>query len=138
MKVLRLPTSSNRSWILSDRHNRPLLEFTIIMESDYCIVFNTCPDASSAEKIARELVERRLAACVNFFPGLRSIYIWKDVCETAEEQLLIIKTTSAAYAALEQAILELHPYELPEIIAVPLIAGLPDYLAWINKATAPI
>jgi periplasmic divalent cation tolerance protein len=108
------------------------------MERDYCIVLNTCPDASSAEKIARELVERRLAACVNIVPGMRSIYIWKGVCESAEEQLLIIKTTSAAYAALERTILELHPYELPEIIAVPIIAGLPDYLAWINKTTAPI
>ena len=107
------------------------------MESGHCIVLNTCPDASSAEKIARELVERGLAACVNIIPGLQSYYIWKGVCESAEEQLLIIKTTSAAYTALEKALLELHPYELPEIIAVPLIAGLPDYLAWINKTTAP-
>jgi periplasmic divalent cation tolerance protein len=84
------------------------------------------------------LIERKLAACVNILPGLRSIYMWKGVRESAEEQLLIIKTTTAAYPILEQAILELHPYELPEIIAVPLVAGLPGYLAWVKQNTAPI
>jgi periplasmic divalent cation tolerance protein len=108
------------------------------MNHDCCVVLNTCPDANSAEKIAGELIERKLAACVNILPGLRSIYMWKGVRESAEEQLLIIKTTTAAYPILEQAILELHPYELPEIIAVPLVAGLPDYLAWIKQNTAPI
>ena len=108
------------------------------MDSDYCVVFNTCPDAGSAEKIARALVERKLAACVNILPGLHSIYTWKGASETATEHLLIIKTLSAVYPSLEQAILELHPYELPEIIAVPIAAGLPAYLAWINQTTAPI
>jgi periplasmic divalent cation tolerance protein len=108
------------------------------MDNDYCVVFNTCPDAASAEKIARTLVERRLAACVNIIPGLRSIYTWKGVCESAEEHLLIIKTSNAVYPALEQSMLELHPYELPEIIAVPMATGLPDYLNWIKQATAPI
>jgi len=103
------------------------------MESDYCVVLNTCPDAASAENIARSLVERKLAACVNILPGLRSIYTWKGACETAEEHLLIIKTLSAAYPALEQTIIELHPYELPEIIAVPLASGLSGYLAWIKQ-----
>jgi periplasmic divalent cation tolerance protein len=109
-----------------------------VMENDYCVVFNTCPDAASAEKIARALVERRLAACVNILPGLRSIYTWKGACESAEEQLLIIKTSAVIYPSLEQTMLELHPYELPEIIAVPMAAGLPDYLTWIKQATAPI
>ena len=108
------------------------------MENDYCVVMNTCPDAATAEKIARALVERKLAACVNIFPGLRSVYTWKGVCQNAEEHLLIIKTVSAAYPALEQAVLELHPYELPEIIAVPIAAGLSGYLAWIKQSTAPI
>ena len=108
------------------------------MKHECCVVFNTCPDTGSAEKIARELIERKLAACVNIFPGLRSLYMWKGVCESAEEQLLIIKTTMVTYPALEQAILELHPYELPEIIAVPLVAGLSGYLAWIKQTTAPI
>ena len=108
------------------------------MENDYYVVMNTCPDAASAEKIARVLVERKLAACVNILPGLRSVYTWKGVCENADEHLLIIKTVSAAYPALEQAVLELHPYELPEIIAVPIAAGLSGYLAWIKQSTAPI
>jgi len=108
------------------------------MNHDCCVVLNTCPDANSAEKIARALIERKLAACVNILPGLRSVYTWKGVYKSAEEQLLIIKTTTAAYSALEQAILELHPYELPEIITVPLVAGLPAYLAWIKQTTAPI
>jgi periplasmic divalent cation tolerance protein len=108
------------------------------MENDHCVVFNTCPDASSAEEIARMLIERRLAACVNILPGLRSIYTWKGACESAEEHLLIIKTSAAIYPSLEKAVLELHPYELPEIIAVPIAAGLPSYLTWINEATAPI
>lgn len=108
------------------------------MESEYWVVFNTCPDAICAEKIARALVDRKLAACVNMLPGLRSVYTWKGVCETAEEHLLIIKTLASAYPALERAILELHPYELPEIIAVPIAAGLPGYLTWINQATTPI
>jgi periplasmic divalent cation tolerance protein len=108
------------------------------MDNDYCVVFNNCPNSDSAEKIARTLVERRLAACVNIIPGLRSIYTWKGVCESAEEHLLIIKTSNAVYPALEQSMLELHPYELPEIIAVPMATGLPDYLNWIKQATAPI
>jgi periplasmic divalent cation tolerance protein len=108
------------------------------MENDCCVVFNTCPDASSAEEIARALIDRRLAACVNILPGIRSVYLWKGLCESAEEHLLIIKTSAAIYPSLEQAVLELHPYELPEIIAVPIAAGLPDYLAWIKQAAAPI
>jgi len=108
------------------------------MDANYCVVFSTCPDAESADKIARALVERKLAACVNIQAGLRSIYMWKDKCESSEEHLLIIKTTTAVYPALEQAVRELHPYELPEIITVPIAAGLPDYLTWIKQNTAPI
>jgi periplasmic divalent cation tolerance protein len=108
------------------------------MESEYLVVLSTCPDAANAEKIARDLVERRLAACVNILPGLRSHYTWKDACESAEEHLLLIKTRAAVYEALERALRALHPYELPEIIAVPLAAGLPDYLAWIKQNTAAL
>lgn len=106
------------------------------MTSDYCVVLNTCPDADSAEHIARTLLDRKLAACINILPGVKSFYTWKGVCETAAEHVLLIKALSAAYPALEQAILELHPYELPEIIAVPIAAGLPAYLTWITQSTA--
>ena len=109
------------------------------MTSDYCVVLNTCPDAESAENIARTLLDRNLAACINVLPGIRSFFTWQGACETAEEHLLVIKTTSRAYPALEQTILELHPYELPEIIAVPVAAGLPGYLTWVTQSTtAPI
>lgn len=108
------------------------------MGTEYLVVLSTCPDAASAEKIARELVERRLAACVNILPGLRSVYTWKGGCESAEEHLMFIKIQAAAYGAAEQAIRALHPYELPEIVAVPIAAGLPDYLAWIKQNSAPL
>jgi len=108
------------------------------MEAECLVVLSTCPDATSAEKIARDLVERRLAACVNILPGLRSIYTWKQACESAEEHLLFIKIQSSAYGAVERAIRALHPYELPEIVGVPIAAALPDYLAWIKQNSAPI
>jgi periplasmic divalent cation tolerance protein len=104
------------------------------MTTDYQIVFNTCPDAATARTIATALVERGLAACVNIVPGVESVYQWKGQIENSSELLLIIKTRSECYAALEQAIQALHPYELPEIIALPLAAGLPAYLEWIDSS----
>ncbi len=97
------------------------------------IVLNTCPDAESAQCIAAALVDKDLAACVNIVPGLRSIYRWKGKRESADELLLIIKSRVADYAKLEALIRELHPYELPEIIAVPIHAGLAAYLQWIER-----
>lgn len=102
------------------------------MATAYHIVFNTCPDADNAQRIAEALVERNLAACVNIVPGLRSVYRWKGKRESAEELLLIIKARAADYAKLETAIRELHPYELPEIVAVSIETGLPAYLQWIE------
>ena len=96
---------------------------------------NTCPDAETAERLARTLLDRKLAACINILPGVKSLYTWKGTSESTEEFLLLIKTLSNAYQAVEQAILELHPYELPEIIAVPIAAGLPGYLAWVTENT---
>lgn len=107
------------------------------MNDRHCLVLTTCPDTASAQIIADAVVEEGLAACVNIVPGLRSIYMWKGVRESTEEQLLLIKTTRAAYPELEQAIRALHPYELPEIIAVPLAAGLPGYLDWISASVRP-
>ncbi len=97
------------------------------------IVLNTCPDAESAQRIAAALVDKDLAACVNIVPGLRSIYRWKGKRESADELLLIIKSRVTDYAKLEALICELHPYELPEIIAVPIHAGLAAYLQWIER-----
>lgn len=99
------------------------------------IVFSTFPDAASANRAATSLVEARLAACINMLPGMTSIYRWQGKTEQANEVLLIVKTTQAAYPQLESALKACHPYELPEIIAVATEVGLPDYLNWVSEET---
>ncbi len=105
-----------------------------VMAKEYYMVFNTCPDATIASEIATALVEKNVAACVNIVSGVRSIYRWEGKLETSEECLLLIKTRRDCYSALEEMILALHPYEVPEIIALPLEAGLAAYLGWIDAA----
>ena len=95
----------------------------------------TCPDAATAARIAEALVGERLAACVNVLPGVGSVYRWQGRVERAEEVLLVIKTVRARLDALTARVVQLHPYELPEVVAVDLTGGLPDYLAWIEDAT---
>jgi periplasmic divalent cation tolerance protein len=102
------------------------------MASEHLIVLCTCPDRQTALSLAEALVERRLAACVNVIPALTSVYLWQGVCETAEEVLLLAKTRRDVYTALEEALSALHPYELPEIVAVGVERGLTDYLAWVD------
>lgn len=97
------------------------------------LVLTTVGDREAAERLARTLVEERLAACVNVLPAMQSVYRWKGQIESAVEQLLVIKTRTADYAAVESRIRALHPYELPEVIAVPIVAGLPAYLAWLDN-----
>lgn len=99
------------------------------------MVFTNVPDAAIAASIARQLVEQRLAACVNVLPRVQSIYRWQGIIEEATEVSLLIKTTHARYAELEAAIKVLHPYDVPEVIALPIAAGLPQYLGWIAKET---
>ena len=99
------------------------------------IILCTCPDQTIAERIAETVVGERLAACVNIVPGLTSIYRWQGQVQRDAELLLIIKTRSARYPALEARIRELHPYEIPEIIALPVQAGLAAYLHWITAST---
>ncbi|MDD1617596.1 MAG: periplasmic divalent cation tolerance protein [Methylococcaceae bacterium NSP1-2] len=101
------------------------------MSTDYQIVFCTCPDKDIAEKIASLLVENKVAACVNIVPNITSIYRWQGQLERAEEVLLLIKARQDTYSALESLIKKHHPYQLPEIIAVAIERGLPDYLNWI-------
>jgi len=100
------------------------------------LVLTNLPDADSAERISRQLVEQRLAACVNILAPCTSVYRWNDAIETASEIPLLIKTTRARYPALQAALTAAHPYELPEIVAVPLHEGLPAYLAWVGAETA--
>jgi periplasmic divalent cation tolerance protein len=100
---------------------------------DFQIVLTTCPDAEIAETIARSLVAEGLAACVNVLPPVRSIYTWKGRVETAEEYLLLVKSQRLQYESIERRIRALHPYELPEIVAVPIATGLAGYLAWLAQ-----
>lgn len=99
------------------------------------LVLTNLPDADSAKQVARQLVEQRLAACVNILPACTSVYRWNDAIESATEVPVLIKTTLARYPDLQAALTEVHPYELPEIIAVPLHEGLPAYLAWVGAET---
>lgn len=101
------------------------------------LVLTNLPDRASAERLAESLVERRLAACVNILAPCRSVYRWKGALQRDEEYPLLAKTSAERYPALEAAIREAHPYELPEIIAVPIERGLPAYLAWVDAETRP-
>lgn len=105
------------------------------MPVDKLLIYCTCPDRESADRIAGQLVEQRLAACVSVTAPIQSVYVWQDKLEKSEEYLLLIKSTQARYADLQQTIVSLHPYELPEIIAVPVQQGLPAYLHWIDVCT---
>jgi periplasmic divalent cation tolerance protein len=99
------------------------------------LVVTNLPDRESAIRLAESLVGARAAACVNVLAPCLSIYHWQGETESTEETPLLIKTTEAAYAAVERIIRELHPYELPEIIRVPITGGLPQYLQWISSET---
>lgn len=99
------------------------------------LVFSSLPDEAAALKLARHLVEVKLAACVNVLSPCVSTYRWRGAVEQAREVPVIIKTTADCYSALEAAIRDGHPYELPEIVAVPLAQGLPAYLEWVTAET---
>jgi periplasmic divalent cation tolerance protein len=99
------------------------------------LVLSTFPDADTARRIVRICVEERLAACGNLIPGVESIYRWKGKVETATEILVVFKTTSESYPKLEARIVELHPYEVPEVVAIPPSGGLPSYMEWIVNET---
>jgi periplasmic divalent cation tolerance protein len=101
--------------------------------TDKKIVLTTTATREDAGRIARALVERRLAACVNLV-AIESVYRWKDAVESAEEWLLVIKTTASAFDQVHAAIQELHTYELPECVLLPIEKGSEDYLAWIGES----
>ena len=104
---------------------------------DTYLVITNLPDRDSAAKLAHALIEKRLAACINILSPCRSVYRWKGRTEDVEEFPMLIKTTRSRYPELEAAIRAGHPYELPEIIAVPLAGGLPAYLEWVEAQTHP-
>ena len=103
------------------------------MPDTVLLCYCTCPDPASARRIAETLVDEHLAACVNQLPGIRSVYRWQGAVHTDSEELLLIKTTDARFAALERRLLELHPYEVPELIAVPVAQGHQAYLDWVRQ-----
>ena len=107
------------------------------MESTKLLVLTNLPDRAVAEKLAAMLIGKQLAACVNILAPCRSVYRWKGAVQHDEEHPMLIKTTKDRYADLEAAIRAGHPYELPEIIAIPLSGGLPAYLEWVDSETRP-
>jgi periplasmic divalent cation tolerance protein len=104
--------------------------------TDKRIVLTTAGSEEEARKIARELVERRLAACVNILPQITSIYRWKGKIEETQEWLLVVKTTVQAFGEVRQAIADLHSYEVPECICLTIEDGSPDYLQWIAESVS--
>lgn len=103
--------------------------------SDPIVILCTCPDTASAGQLAKTLVSEKLAACVNVLPQVTSYYVWDGQQEEGQEVQLIIKSRRTLYSVLQQRIQELHPYDVPEIIALPIVAGLPTYLQWVQEQT---
>jgi periplasmic divalent cation tolerance protein len=101
------------------------------------VVLVTAPSAERAAELARALVAERLAACGNVVPGLRSIYRWKDAVQEDDEALLVLKTTRARLEALRERVVALHPYDVPEVVALPVVGGHAPYLEWIVASTGP-
>lgn len=99
------------------------------------LILTNVPDRAVAEKLARTLVEARAAACVNVLPAGRSIYRWRERVEQADEIPLLIKSTAANYAAVEEIVRAQHPYDVPELVAIPITQGLPAYLDWLAQET---
>jgi periplasmic divalent cation tolerance protein len=98
------------------------------------LVLSTVGSAEDAERLARGLLERRLAACVNVVPGVVSFYRWKDAVQKDEERLLVMKTRADRFPALQAALREMHPYEVPEVVAFRISDGAPSYLRWLDES----
>ena len=98
------------------------------------VVLTTCPTKAVARRIAKELVSRRLAACVNILTHVESLFMWEGKLEKAKETLLVIKTVASRFEALRKEIIARHPYKVPEVIALPLTAGYQPYLEWVRAS----
>jgi periplasmic divalent cation tolerance protein len=99
------------------------------------VCFCTCPDLDGARALGRTLVEERLVACAQLLPGIESIYRWEGRVDSAAEVLLVLKTTHASFDRLQARLVALHPYDVPELVALPAVAGLPAYLHWVADST---
>jgi periplasmic divalent cation tolerance protein len=101
--------------------------------TDKIVILSTCSDEEEAERIARALVDARLAACVNVLPKMRSFYRWKGEVEDATECLLVIKSSRPLFGELRSALEKAHSYEVPEVVALPVVDGAPNYLNWLHE-----
>ncbi len=101
--------------------------------TDKIILLSTCGNDGEAERLARHLVETRLAACVNVIPTVSSYYRWEGKVESASESLLVIKTSRGLFDEVRAALEAAHSYELPEVLALPIVTGSPNYLAWLDR-----
>jgi len=106
----------------------------MLFSMNYHVIYCTCPNNEVANTISKVLVQNKLAACVNILPNITSIYKWQGQLQRDQELLLLIKSRSDKFEELKQAIIKLHPYELPEIIAVSIDNAVPNYLNWINES----
>ncbi|MEM7020356.1 MAG: divalent-cation tolerance protein CutA [Pseudomonadota bacterium] len=104
------------------------------MQSVYKMLVSTCPDNHTAEELAHYLVANQLAACVNILPAIQSVYRWQDAVASDEEVMLLIKTHVERYDAIQQVFSEHHPYDVPELLCLPIEQGLPAYLEWIGES----
>lgn len=111
-------------------------EVKIRFMTDAIVVLCTCPDQTSADLLCEQLLNQRLAACINQLPGVTSVYRWQGKVERATEIQLIIKSRQSRFAELQACIQVNHPYEVPELLALPVSAGLPAYLDWLNGETS--
>jgi periplasmic divalent cation tolerance protein len=102
--------------------------------TDKIVVLSTCSSIEEGERLARALVEAGLAACVNVVPSIRSIYRWKGAIEDSQEVLLILKSSRALFEPLRRELEKLHSYEVPEVLALPVVDGAPNYLAWLGES----
>ena len=100
-------------------------------------LMTTLPDRDSARQLAQKLVGEQLAACVNILPGVESVYFWQGKIEQSDEVLLLIKVPEAGYEAVQQRLKTLHPYQVPELIALPVVKALPEYVQWAHEMTRP-
>ena len=107
-------------------------------KDEICIALTTAGSAEEAQRLARMLVERRLAACVNILPGVRSVYHWKGKVEDVEEAMMVIKTSRRQAGALQAALQEAHSYDLPEFLLLPISGGGAAYLSWLRQGLQPV
>jgi periplasmic divalent cation tolerance protein len=104
------------------------------MAEKILLALSTFPDAETARQISNQLITEKFAACANILPRVKSIYRWKDKIETADEVIVFFKTTQGRQAKFQEKLRSLHPYEVPEIVFVPVLSGLPSYLSWVAES----